>query len=147
MTREIPDIEESLQLCIDMDSPSVVIPVSKIAKYFPAAPPPGHTDIPCYDLGELKAWAEKKGWTVTFATTGTLTDKKMVPGIRFIPLSEKDTIPNSAKNKSTNQSNNVPTKEKNWQNKILLYIAVGVIIVILGAFSLYLIRKHLGIPI
>jgi hypothetical protein len=143
MAREIPDIEESLQLCKDMDSPSVVIPESKIQKYFPSPSPPGHKDIPCYDLGELKAWAEEKGWTVTFATTGTLTNKKMVPGIRFTPLFKKDSIPSTAGNPTADIPNNV----NNWQNKTLYYIAVGVIIAVLAVFVIYLIRKHLGIPL
>jgi hypothetical protein len=143
MTREAPDIEESLQLCKDMDSPSIVIPVSGIAKYFPAPSPPGYPEVPCYDLGELKAWAEEKGWAVTFATTGTITDKRMLPGIRFTPLLEKDSEPNATPSPPAQISSN----ENNWQNKTLYYVAIGVVIAVLAAFAIHLIKKHFGIPL
>lgn len=52
-------------------------------------------------------------------------------------------VPNPAPNPSTDQTNN----EHNWQSKILIYIAVGVVIVVLGAFAIHLIKKHCGIPL
>ena len=52
-------------------------------------------------------------------------------------------VPNPTPTPPADQTNN----EFDWQRKILIYIAVGVIIVILGAFAIHLIKKHFGIPI
>lgn len=56
-------------------------------------------------------------------------------------------IPNPAPEPPTDRTTKETTTEKNWQNKILIYIAVGVIIVVLGAISIHLIKRHFGIPL
>lgn len=138
MSKEIKDIEESLQLCKEMDSPSVVIPVSTIAKHFPAPAHPANPNVPSYDLGALKDWAKEKGWSVTFATTGTKTDRRMVPGIRFTPLVEINSIQNSATNPTANSSDDIHNP---WE-KPLGKIAIGVIVVLLSACIGWLIDHY-----
>lgn len=143
MTRKIEDIEVSLQFCKEMDSPSVVIPVSTIEKHFPAPRHPANPNIPSYDLGALKEWAKEKGWFITFATTGTKTDRRMVPAIRFSPLDKINPIPDSTANPTTNDAE----KKYNWYQKPIGLIGIGVVIIIIAAFALYLINIHFGIPL
>ena len=139
MTRKIKDIEESLQLCKEMDSPSVVIPVSTIAKHFPAPSHPANPNVPSYDLGELKKWANEKGWSIKFATTGTKTDRRMVPAIRFTPLDKIDSVPNSAENPPTN----TPDDIHNPRFRISLKgIVEGVIIALLVVCIIWLINHY-----
>ena len=141
MVREIKEIEESLTLCIEMDSPSVVIPVSEIEKHFPAPRIAIDPTKPCYNLSELKEWAGSKGWTIKFATTPSKNGKRILPAIRFIPLNkiypEEDTTPKPTTNK---------TEAKHyWYNKPLGQIAIGVIVVVLGGVIFWVINHYLSI--
>ena len=52
-------------------------------------------------------------------------------------------VPNPSLKPSTDQTNN----EHNWQNKIFIYIAIGVVIVVLGAFAIHLIKRYFGVPL
>ena len=45
------------------------------------------------------------------------------------------------------EPNKITAEKKNWQRSPLYYIAVGVIIFMLGAFLVYLIKKHFGVPL
>lgn len=143
MTQKIKDIEASLRLCKEMESPSVVIPVSTISKHFPATRHPAYPNVPSYDLGALKEWAKEKGWSITFATTGTKTDRRMVPGIRFSPLNKINSIPDSATNPTANNAE----QKHYWYQKPIGIIGIGIIIIILGAIALYIIKTHLGIQL
>lgn len=143
MTREIKDIEESLQLCKEMNSPSVVIPVSTIEKYFPAPRHPANPNAPSYDLGSLKEWAKEKGWSITFATTGTKTDRRMVSAIRFSPLDKINPVQNS----TTNPATNTPDKIHNPWEKPLGKIAIGVIIGLLIVATIWLINHYLHLDL
>lgn len=139
MTMEIKEIEEMLQLCIDMDSPSIVIPVSEIEKYFPSPRLAIDPSKPCYDLGKLKAWAGKKEWSVSFATTPAANGKCILPAIRFTPLSKINNTPNPIINNSD--------AEHDWHNKPIGQIGIGVIIVILGAMAIYIFKTHFGVSL
>jgi hypothetical protein len=140
MTKKIEDIEASLQLCKEMDSPSVVIPVSTIEKHFPAPRYPANPNVPSYDLGALKEWAKEKGWSITFATTGTKTDRRMVPAIRFSP-DKINSIPDSTPKPAGNNAE----QKHYWYQKPIGLIGIGVIIIILGAIALYILEIHLDI--
>lgn len=132
MVRKIPDIEDSLKLCKDMDSPSVVIPVSVIEKHFPAKRQPDFPDVPSYNLGELKEWAKEKGWSIVFATTVSLKGKKIVPGIRFTPIPKENSIPPQA----TEQPH-----KKEWYEKPAGIVFLMVLGTIIAAFFIY----HFGL--
>jgi hypothetical protein len=61
---------------------------------------------------------------------------------------ESREVPNPAPNPSSTSTQKITNeKQTTWQDKTLYYIAVGVIIFMLGVFLVYLIRKHLGIPL
>lgn len=139
MTKKIEDIEVSLQLCKEMDSPSVVISVSTIEKHFPAPRHPANPNIPSYDLGALKEWAKEKGWSITFATTGTKTDRRMVPAIRFSPLDKINSIPDS----TTKPASNNADEKHNPRFRISLKgIVEGVIIALLVVWIIWLINHY-----
>lgn len=122
----------------------MVIPVSTIEKYFPAPRLPWmEPDIPCYDLKELKDWAEVKGCEIKFATTPSKNGKRMLPAIRFIPLAKIDPLPNPAPYPTTN---NTDTKH-DWHNKPLGKTAIGVSIVVLGAITLWVLNHYLNLGI
>lgn len=143
MTKKIEDIEVSLQICKEMDSPSVVIPVSTIAKHFPAPRHPANPNVPSYDLGTLKEWAKEKGWSITFATTGTKTDRRMVPAIRFSPLDKINSIQSSTTNPTANSSDEIHNP---WE-KPLGKIAIGVIIGLLIVATIWLINYYLHLDL
>jgi len=141
MTKEIKEIQESLDLCIEMDSPSMVIPVSTIEKHFPAPRLAIDPTKPCYDLKELKEWAGAKGWTIKFATTPSKNGKRILPAIRFIPLNKIDTVPDTTPNPAANNTD----AKHDWHNKPIGKIAIGIIVVVLGAVVIWLINHYLSI--
>jgi hypothetical protein len=48
-------------------------------------------------------------------------------------------------NPSSKQTTDPTNDNKNWNNKPIGLIGIGIIIVVLGAFALYLIKTHLGL--
>jgi len=60
---------------------------------------------------------------------------------------ESSEVPNPTPEPTTASAHKITAEKKNWQHSPLYYIAVGVIIFILGAFLVYLIKKHFGIPL
>ena len=143
MAKEIKEIQELLDLCVEMDSPSMVIPVSTIEKHFPAPRLAVDPSKPCYDLNELKEWAESKGWSIKFATTPTKNGKRILPAIRFIPLNKIYAVPNTTPNPTANNTN----AKHDWHNMPLGKIALAVIGITLGTMVLYLIREYIGIDL
>ena len=61
-----------------------------------------------------------------------------------VSLSEE---PNPTPTPTSTSTHKISAEKKNWQHSPLYYIAVGVIIFILGAFLVYLIKYHFGIPL
>jgi hypothetical protein len=143
MAKEIKEIEDMLQLCLDMDSPSMVIPVSTIEKHFPSPRLAIDPSKPCYNLGKLKEWATEKGWSISFATTPTKDGKKILPAIKFTPLAKINAVPDPTPNPA---ANNTDTKY-DWHNKPLGKTAIGVSIVVLGAITLWVLNHYLKLGI
>jgi hypothetical protein len=141
MTREIKEIEDMLQLWLDMDSPSMVISVATIEKHFPSPRLAIDPSKPCYNLGKLKKWATLKGWSISFATTPTKDGKKILPAIKFTPLSKINTVPDSKQNPASNPSDQIHDP---WQ-KPLGKIAIGIIIAVLSAVSIWAMNHYLSI--
>jgi hypothetical protein len=56
-------------------------------------------------------------------------------------------VPNPTPEPTNTSSHKITAVKKNWQHSPLYYIAVGVIIFILGAFLVYLIKMNVGIPL
>ena len=137
IARGIEDIEASLHLCSEMGSPSVVIPASTIEKHFAIERLPAHPDVPCYDLYELQEWAKAKGWTVAFATTGSVNDKRMLPGVRFTPLSE---------NKPVADQDTKPSPD-HWYKKPPAVIGIAVVSGLLLLGIRYLAVHRFGVPL
>lgn len=137
ITRSIEDIEASLRLCSDMDSPSVVIPASIIEKHFAIERLPAHPDVPCYDMDELQEWAKAKGWAVSFATTSSMNDKRMLPGVRFTLLPGKNPVGNQDTKPSPDH----------WYKKPPAVITLAVVsgIIVLGIR--YLAIHRFGVPL
>ena len=143
MTREIKEIEDLLNFCIEMDSPSIVVPVSTIEQHFPSPRLALDPTKPCYNMDKLKEWAETKGWKVKFATTPSKNGKRILPAIRFIPSVEIDPVPDTTTTPTTDSSN----QKHSWYQKPIGIIGIGVVIIIIGAFAVYLIKSHFGIQI
>jgi len=61
-------------------------------------------------------------------------------------LTEEPT-PTPTPTPTSTSAHKITAEKKNWQHSPLYYIAVGVIIFILGAFLAHLIKKHFGIPL
>ncbi|WP_153304796.1 hypothetical protein [Desulfocapsa sulfexigens] len=137
MTKNIPELEKELKMCLDMESPSIVLLDTTIEKHFPAKRHLSNPNAPSLDWGSLKKWGEEKGWKVTLA----VNNKKIYPGVRFTPLTQVNPIPNSAPNPPADNSK---TKH-NWDNKPIGKIGIGVVIIIIGTCAVYLIGTHLGI--
>lgn len=143
MLKKADDIESSLQLCQEMDSPSVVIPVSIIEKYFPAKRHPKYPNVPSYDLGELQEWAKEKGWSIALASTGTTKDRRLVPGIRFSPLREIDAEQNAV----AKPPNKEPPGTNIQKSISLTKIAEATIAGVFAIFIIYLIWHYFGIQL
>lgn len=141
MTKVIKEIEDMLQLCLDMDSNFIVIPVAEIEKHFPSPRLAIDPTKPCYDLGKLKEWAKEKGWSISFATTPTKDGKKILPAIKFTPLTKINSIPDPAPNPT---SNSTETKHY-WYNKPLGQIAIGTIVVVFSGIVLWVINHYLSV--
>ena len=56
-------------------------------------------------------------------------------------------VPNPTPEPTSTSAHEITAEKKNWQHSPLYYIAVGVIIFILGVFLAYLVKKHFGIPL
>ena len=143
MAKEIKEIQELLDLCIEMDSPSMVISVSTIEKHFPAPRLAIDPTKPCYDLGVLKEWAKEKGWSISFATTPSKDSKRILPAIKFTPLTKINSVPSSTPEPTANNTN----AKHDWHNMPLGKIALAAIGITLGTMVLYLIRKYIGIDL
>jgi len=141
MRRKIPEIEESLNLCEELEKNFVVIPLTKIERHFPAPRLSAYPNIPAYDLTRLKEWANEKGWKVIPEDTWSTKGNK-VPGVRFSRSFEIDPIQNT--------TSHPPKKSDNvhyWYNKPVGIIGVGVVTGVLVLLVAYIIRTHLGISL
>lgn len=141
MAKDIKEIQELLDLCVEMDSPSMVISVSTIEKYFPAHRIALDPSKPCYDLKKLKEWAKAKGWVIKFATTPTKNGKRILPAIRFIPSRKIYTVPNTAPNPTADNAD----AKHDWHNKPLGKIMIGTIVVVLSAVVIWVINHYLSV--
>jgi len=141
MIRRIPEIEDTLQLCKDMEKNFAVIPLIDVEKHFPAPRLPAYPNIPTYDLEKLTEWATGKGWSVIPEDTWSKNGHK-IPGIKFTRLG-KVAVPNTTPEPPTDK-----TDDKHDTNKVSAQkILEGVIVLIVGAAILYLIKTHFGITL
>ncbi len=143
MTREIKEIEDLLNFCIEMNSSSMVIPVSTIEQHFPSPRLALYPTKPCYNMDEMKEWAETKGWTIKLATTPSKNGKQILPAIRFMPSAEINSVPDA----TTNPTTDSPNQEYSWYQKPIGIIGIGIVISVISVLVIYLIKSHLGIQI